>query len=609
MKLSSKIAVSQILVTIGILLIGLLAIPEIIYRSFRNNVRSDVANYSVQITDNISQRLVDIRRVTSVLAGDTSLKEKINDYIENPSESKQASISLYLSGFYISESLPSYKVLGIYISMDEKDADFCTVGFSEGVRTYLDQEVLPEVKEMSNEAMLVSPFTYENDSTTIFANQFDKLYGYSMRYKVGNREGTVTVVSPYSDISYLLSGVEDFSKDYLLLDGNNHVIFSAQNYSGIDISNTLNNLYYGDTYQIGYLDDDQGFSVVTFTTYGNWKLICRLTRNEIIERNGRIFEFVVILLLVFELLANVITILVADRVLKPLHEVSSKMHEVAAGNMHVRIAYQSQDEVGDVVGSFNTMTRKLEDNIQTLIKKEKTEQKLRYGILISKVDPHFIYNTMNTITYLAERNRSEDVVTVNKAMIDIMRDRLRIELTDVFDTLDQEIWVLKQYYTIQQYRFEGVFKYTIDIQEGIGNLYIAKSVLQPIAENALLHGILTNRDEDGEMLGGCVSLRAEEEKIHEKKMIRIQVKDNGSGMTPEQLQDLKSLVTKDLQSDSIQKGLPGKERGRHVGLRNIQDRLQLLYEGEASMEIESVLGVGTVVTLFVPALTQNTKKI
>ena len=86
MKLSSKIAVSQILVTIGILLIGLLAIPEIIYRSFRNNVRSDVANYSVQITDNISQRLVDIRRVTSVLAGDTSLKEHSCNSLNAPIE-------------------------------------------------------------------------------------------------------------------------------------------------------------------------------------------------------------------------------------------------------------------------------------------------------------------------------------------------------------------------------------------------------------------------------------------------------------------------------------------------------------------------------------------
>lgn len=605
MKLSAKIIIAQLLVTVSVLVIGLMTIPEIIYRSFSDDVRSDVASYSLQITDNISQRLRDIKRVTNVLAEDTTLRNMIKAYMENPDHARSASISLYLSGFYLRESLDSYKVLGIYISMDTEENSLSTVGLSEGVAAYLEENVIPEVRETDSGAVIVSPFAYENDSPTLFANDFDKLYGYSLRYKAGSEKGVITVVSPYSDISSLLSGVKDFARDWVLLDGSNQMINASLENTRIDIEDALNNLSYGSSYQIGYRDDPDGFSVAAFTTQGNWKLICRLSRQDIIERNGSIFRFVVILLVIFELLANLITILVVNRVLRPLREVTGKMHRVADGDVNVRIAYRGHDEIGEVVSSFNTMTAKLENNIQKLIEKEKTEQKLKYGILISKVDPHFIYNTMNTITYLAEKGRSQDVVIVNRAMIDIMKDRLRIELADVFDTVDQEIRVLKQYYTIQQYRFEGVFKYTIEVQEGMGSYLIAKSILQPIAENALLHGILTNTDEDGEMLGGCVSLTVRKITIDSKDKLCICVRDNGSGMTEEQLEEIRHIMTKDIVKNTMQRGMPGKERGRHVGLRNIRDRLQILYEGEADMSIESQLWVGTTVTITVPLMKEN----
>ena len=607
MKLSTKIIISQILVSIIILVVGLLSIPEIIYRNFSDSVRADVASYSLQITDNISQRLVDINRVTSVLAEDDDLKEKIGNYVLSPNESKLANISLYLSRFYLRENLPSYKVLGIYIVMDESEAEFSTVGLADDVKNYLRKQIITEVKGLESGAMVVRPFEYDNSSDTLFANNFDKLYGYSMRYQCNGKSGVISVISPYSDISSLLTGIKDFAKEYVLLDGTNKVVSSSSENTSIDISYVLDNFQYGETYQSGYINDTQGFSVVTFTTSENWKLICQLKKEEIINRNKEIFKFVIILLVVFEFIVNAITILITKRVLMPLREVSKKMHSVADGKMHVRIAYQSQDEIGEVVKSFNIMTTKLENNIQKLLEKEKTEQKLRYGILISKVDPHFIYNTMNTITYLAEKGKSEDVVIVNKAMIEIMKDRLRIELTDVFDSIQQEIKVLKQYFLIQQYRFESTFKYEMSVENNLEDKLIAKSILQPIAENALLHGILTNRDEDGEMLGGCISLSIKKIEIDGKNMISIQMKDNGSGMNKERLEELRYTVTKDLDSNSVQKGMPGRERGRHIGLRNIQDRLQLLYEGEAQMKIESELGVGTVVTICLPIMTETKK--
>lgn len=590
MKLTSKIILSQLMVSLFVIILGIMLMPEVIYRNFKGTVRSNVSSYSSQIMSNISQKLVEIKRETNVLTADDDLKQKLQEALHDPSDSRNAAISLYLSGFYIRDGIPSYQVLGVYVTIDGTDKTFCSVGFPEDISSYLDENVITEIRGDAAGGGFISPFSYKNDSPTFWANHFEKVYGYAERFHAGGCQGVITVISPYDSISYLIDGMNKWTRSYMLLDGSNRVLAEEKNGEPIDAAYTLNHLQYGSTYQIGYVDDTSGFSVAAFSSTANWKLICRLSRSEILHQNRLVFQFAVCIILIFEVIANVAIGLITRNVLKPLREVSGKMHEVAEGNMHVRIAFQSQDEVGEVVQSFNIMIRKLDQNIRKLIEKENVEQKLRYSILISKIDPHFIYNTMNTITYLAEQKRNEDVVRVNRAMIDILRDRLRIDLDDVFDTIEQEIHVLIQYLTIQQYRFEKAFKYAIDLEPECEKEYIAKNLIQPIVENALLHGILTNKDEDGEWLGGCVYLTVR----REEQNIMVQIRDNGQGMSAEQLR-------------LLQNGQFKKERGRHIGFRNISDRLAFLYHGQAKMKIDSTEGEGTTVTLILPQVEHAAK--
>ncbi|MDO4619272.1 MAG: histidine kinase [Lachnospiraceae bacterium] len=587
MKLAFRIIASQIVITVITVVFSLILIPELIFSNFRGSIQAQTTNYTLQIMSNISSKLSENRRIANVLAADEGLKEQILAYYDNPKESELAGIRLYLSGFFLRDSLPSYKLLGVYISMDD-GGEFTSVGFSEDVKQYLKETIIPELKETKSGTMMIDPFQFSSNSSTIWANNFEQVYGYAVRFKAGNKVGTLTMLSPFDDVVYLLSGVKDSCRDYQLLNTENTVLYSSQKESLILAEQILDTITYGETFQSGYTSDRKSLSVVTFTQdNAKWKLICRLTKGEIIAQNRKIFHFSVMMMIVFEILANIVTAVAAERVLRPLNEVSAKMSKVADGNTHVHIAYQANDEVGDVVNAFNLMTRKLSDYIRQLIEKEKLEQKLRYSILISRVDPHFIYNTMNTITYLAEQNRCKDVVVVNNAMIGIMRDRLRIELTDVFDTVSQEVEVLQQYFTIQQYRFEKVFKYEIEVPVELKELYIAKSILQPIAENALLHGILMNRDEDGELIGGLIRICFSQK---DAEHLLITVADNGIGMDAETIQKVMQKET-------------GKEphiRGKHIGVRNVRNRIDLLYQGEASFEIESGEEQGTIVKMVLP---------
>jgi sensor histidine kinase YesM len=202
--------------------------------------------------------------------------------------------------------------------------------------------------------------------------------------------------------------------------------------------------------------------------------------------------------------------------------------------------------------------------------------------MLSRIDPHFIYNTMNTITYLARKKKSEDVVQVNEAMIEILKDRLRIDVYDSFDFVAQEINTTKQYLVIQQYRYQDIFRVQWNVEPSVVNERIPKSMIQPIVENALYHGILENKDEEGEPLGGLISISI----IRTRRKICIEVKDNGRGMTKE---EYNAVLDPEM-----------TEKGKKIGLKNIWSRLRYLYGDDYDFVMITEEGVGTRVFLTVP---------
>lgn len=329
-------------------------------------------------------------------------------------------------------------------------------------------------------------------------------------------------------------------------------------------------------------------TTVRFSEYGNWKLLCRLTREDILDNNRSLIILDVLLVAIFGIVVMAIMIPIVQKFMKPLAEVSEQMGEIARGNLDARVTIKSDDEISEVGRSFNIMAQQLQENIFKMLEQEKREQKIKYSLLVSQVDPHFIYNTMNTITYLAQKNQNEDVIAVNKAMIEILKDRLRIEVDNVYDTIEQEIKVVKQYLIIQEYRYTKTFKAKIEVQEDVLSFYIVKNVLQPLVENAIFHGILCNKDEDGEIIGGRISIFIS---LHEK-CINIIVSDNGAGMSKKTIEDLDSnqLTTK---------------RGEHIGIRNIKERIRYIYGDNYEFLLKSQEGEGTTITINLPIVTEN----
>lgn len=204
-----------------------------------------------------------------------------------------------------------------------------------------------------------------------------------------------------------------------------------------------------------------------------------------------------------------------------------------------------------------------------------------YAFLSAQINPHFIYKALNTIMFLCKRGKNDQAVEATRALEDILKDKLRVDEVMIYDTLQRELEVIRQYLTIQKTYYNFPIVLQENVEEGLLDAMIPKNILHPLVENALYHGILLNMDEDGNMKGGTIQITAR----REKDEIVLEVADDGVGMSQEQVKQVFYSRKKK------------KERGLHIGIENVKDRLKYLRGLKHKLEVFSQPGKGTRVTL------------
>ncbi|GHU62615.1 hypothetical protein AGMMS49983_04370 [Clostridia bacterium] len=264
-------------------------------------------------------------------------------------------------------------------------------------------------------------------------------------------------------------------------------------------------------------------------------------------------------------------------VMKPLYTLSKTMSSIKDGKM-TKSQIDSKDEIEDLANIYNGMLDTIQTGTNQLLEKEKYEQLMQYNLLISQIDPHFICNTISSINSLARMNRNEDIVNINSALISILQDRLRVNGIEIFDSIEQEIEIVKQYLQIQSYRYDYNVNVIWEIEEVSSKQQIPKNIIQPLVENALIHGLI---DEKTGSIEGELRISI----TQKDAFIEIHVIDNGRGIAPDYLEQLTRAPEK-TQTDAV-------DRGKHIGIRNIQGRLKYIYGDMTCLFIHSSLGEGT----------------
>lgn len=266
-------------------------------------------------------------------------------------------------------------------------------------------------------------------------------------------------------------------------------------------------------------------------------------------------------------------------IIKPLQKLNKVTEQVAEGNLEVRSDVHTGDEVGVLSDSLNTMIDKINELLQQVTTEQVRLRKAEFELLQSQINPHFLYNTLDAIIWLAEAGEQKKVVNMVRSLSEFFRTSLN-RGKDIIP-VKEELQHVRSYLEIQQVRYQDILNYEMDVPEELDRYMIPKITIQPLVENALYHGIKNKRR------SGKIEIRGRKQ----GDMLIIEIEDNGIGISKERLWQVKDGIQK--------KVLTGKDI---YGLYNVNERIRLNFGEAYGIDISSVYGEGTVVRVLLPCV-------
>ena len=399
--------------------------------------------------------------------------------------------------------------------------------------------------------------------------------------------GKIILTFRADSLIQLIQTADKTFRHYVWLDTWNQPFYSSSGEAAFDYAPVVDHSARYRLQEDFILNRGSGIYITHISEVTRWKFIAYVPYHELLGNFFPIFIILILSVLFVVLLASFILNPLIRNIIEPLEVLSLHMKKVPDGE-EALVDIRTGDEIEDLSHAFNQMALELQKHIRRLLENEKTKQQMKYGLLISQINPHFIYNTMNTINYLARKGRNEDIVVLNNALIRILKDSLRINDISVFDTVEQEIDVVKQYMTIQSCRYADQIRVFWEVAEDVLKRKIPKHIIQPIVENALLHGFLSEdlSDWDEEPF-----IRIQVYKKTDADQLVIRIEDNGVGIDMENYRKL--CLEADRQEEDE------ASRGNHIGLANIRWRLNYLLKEDQALTVERAEPHGTVVTILI----------
>lgn len=363
-----------------------------------------------------------------------------------------------------------------------------------------------------------------------------------------------------------------------IMDSNGNIVYHPQQqmiYSGLKEEENKN-IY---TLKDGACTENDKINTIKTTQDGRWRIVgVHYTEELKEERHTQIFSGIMISLTCCILITIIMLLVFSKIVNAPVRELvrAMKAFEEAADTFEYKSPQQSVTELQVLNDSFEHLVKRTKELMEKVRNEEIVLRKTELKALQAQINPHFLYNTLDSIQWMCEQGNDDDAVKMVGALAKLFR--ISISRGHELITIRDEIQHAQSYLIIQSFRYRNQFSYTFNVQEDLMNCLCNKITIQPLIENAIYHGIDRMVDE------GEINITVQESDDND---ILITVKDNGVGMTEEQC---KKILSKD-RSDS-----------GGIGVKNVDDRLKIYFGEKYGLHIESELDVGTTVTVRIPKL-------
>ena len=265
--------------------------------------------------------------------------------------------------------------------------------------------------------------------------------------------------------------------------------------------------------------------------------------------------------------------IIAATTTNPLTMLYTHLRQVGeSGNTPVRFRVHGWREISTISAEFNQMVMRIENLLEDVQNRERAKRKAELDMLALQIHPHFIINTLFSVRCFMEMGKTQDAIKMQTSFISLMQYVLETDSDTI--TIEKELHMLEQYALLQKHRYGDKFTFTINCPQELYNFKILKLLLQPLFENALLHGIAPI-SRQGHI---AVSLKKSDNRIE------AEITDDGAGMDEE----------------TLAKVMSDTDSGRRIGVANVLKRLKLYFGGNHGLEIESALGCGTKVSFTFP---------
>ncbi|BBH23016.1 histidine kinase [Paenibacillus baekrokdamisoli] len=307
----------------------------------------------------------------------------------------------------------------------------------------------------------------------------------------------------------------------------------------------------------------------------DWIIIGIVPIHEITKDNQVLTDRFLRLGVIFVIAAIILTLLIAKSITKPLNKIKRTIQEVKGGNLDVWLDIKSRDEIGALAKEFNKMVGNTKILMENIIEEQKKKKEYELAVMQSQINPHFLYNTLESICGLADLKRNADVVKIVNQLALFYRGVLSKGSPVI--SMEDEIVITQTYLEILKIRYGDQIDYTLDFDPEVYKYKTIKLLLQPIVENSIYHGLKNKRGKGHIHIKGSVK----------GEYLVIVIADDGIGIQKEKLDTILNMDESDYKNKSF-------------GVKSTDERIKLYFGTEYGLDIASEYGKGTVVTFTLP---------
>ena len=549
--------------------IGGLFILQYAFQLYNKEIYRQYAQAIQVSSDSIEAELKKMERLSYQVATDTY----VQSYLENLTES-ETNYNTYMIGSDLRTRLLHVGALNKYVLSiqvyDKQNREYA----SGNSMIQITDERLQELKQRANEKQGGVNWLLPHDTDKSLAAVRDIRNYLDLKF---DRIGSVSIrVDMDTMVSDLTRSLAEQDTIFLIYDDSEHIVYES-NYGMNDFYlNQLENKNQG--YQILELNDQPYFATYSEANDLAWTYVILVPYDNLftVISKARTAVFITYLILFFIMIF--LGFKFTGTIVNPIESLNRKMQKVQTGNLEQMSLTNEIDYPKDEAGEMHENFQKMMQQIQYLIgenyKKQLLVKESEYKTLQAQVNPHFLYNTLESINWSAKIAGEKKISQMAESLGYVLRSS--INMKDSLITLEEELSIVEHYLTIQRYRFEERLQFYKKVPEDLLNIQVPKFILQPIIENSIRYALQ-------EMIGICeISLVGE----RKGNRLELHLSDNGPGMDEEYVKQ-------------IRKG-NYEPKGTGLGLRNITERIKILFGEEYGLAITSEKGVGTFITIRIP---------